>query len=229
VLKLWVDCIPSPLLSFQAIELLKLKMVKAGDMMSQRGFLVSLLHNHLSRETAYVALYLSSFLHTMWQNALERQHTSLLTGDTPVNVPSPHRAAKKTPLTPSSAAQVFASCFIRPRIMTEEMHDIIPHAVSLVETLITCAEEPELWIGRRVPLPQSAPDDASDNSSDDLQFIIAHSTIAVEDESGGGAASSSGAPLASAFSGLGSSSSAFAASSSSGAGLANNDFTIRSA
>jgi len=181
VLKLWVDCLPSPLFSFQAMEELHKKKVKAGDMEAQRKFLIDLFHNHLSTESAYVALYLSSFLHTMCRSAIERHDGE--------------QGAKKTPIIPSTAAQVFTPGFIRPRTMTDEMHGVVPDAISLLETLITCAEEPELWIGRREPVQTWGAEDKDSDSSDDDNVSPA-SGAAAGDQIG---AASSGVASASAI------------------------------
>lgn len=167
VLKLWMDCLPSPLFSFQAIEELVQRRVKAGDTDAQRRFLIDLFHNHLSMESAYVSLYLSSFLHTMCQNAIERQQEPSTTSQA-----TTEQASKKKGhlLFPRLAAQVFAPGFIRPREMTDKMHEVIPDAISLLETLITCAEEPELWIGRREPPQHLVPEDNRDTSSEDDEY-----------------------------------------------------------
>lgn len=170
VLKLWVDFLPSPLFTFKAIEELERQQVKAGDTEAQRGFLVDLLHNRLSIESAYVVLYLSSFLHTMCHNAMERQNTHLLKSGRMVNQPPAEVDAKKALVIPRSAARVFAPGFLRPRSMKEGMNDLILDSVSLVKTLITCAEEPDLWIGTCSRHEHLVTEDHADDSSDDLEF-----------------------------------------------------------
>jgi len=195
VLKLWLDFLPSPLFSFKAIEELKRQQIKAGDLESQRGFLIDLFHgDKLPMESAYVALYLSSFLQRMCHNAIEQQDGHLLANGVPVNRPRPEEAAKKSPILARSAATVFASSFLRPRSMSEEILDVIPDAVSLVETLITCAEEPDLWIGSPVTHRQLFSEEHGDGSSNgESEFLLA-SHFESSDEEKGGASSSSAKP-----------------------------------
>eukprot|EP00931_Biecheleriopsis_adriatica_P026514 TRINITY_DN16134_c0_g2_i2.p1 TRINITY_DN16134_c0_g2~~TRINITY_DN16134_c0_g2_i2.p1 ORF type:complete len:442 (-),score=88.86 TRINITY_DN16134_c0_g2_i2:83-1408(-) len=78
-LKVWLDCLPSPLLSFEAMNYLQSQGVRPGDFQSHREFLVEVFTKKLPEEVAYVALYLASFLHTMVALAQER-HDRLVSG-----------------------------------------------------------------------------------------------------------------------------------------------------
>jgi len=140
-LKAWLDCLPTPLLSFEAMSRLETDEIKPGDIKSQREFLVELFHKKLPTEVAYVALYIASFLHTMCNVAQDR-----LGGKSEAA-----RAEVPVLLTPSTAAKAFSSGFLRPRAFTEDFSKAIPSAESLIATLIESAEEKELWIGGELP------------------------------------------------------------------------------
>ncbi|CAK0889677.1 unnamed protein product, partial [Prorocentrum cordatum] len=72
VLKLYLDCLPSPLLSFSALDELRQRGVRTDDAEGKRRFLVWLFQNKLEDEAACVALYTASFLRLMCQNAQDR-------------------------------------------------------------------------------------------------------------------------------------------------------------
>lgn len=65
VLKLFLDCLPAPLLSFEALEEIVNLGLSADDTEAQLRFLQDLLHHRLPRNISYVTLYLVSFLHTL--------------------------------------------------------------------------------------------------------------------------------------------------------------------
>ncbi|CAK9097806.1 unnamed protein product [Durusdinium trenchii] len=140
-LKAWLDCLPSPLLSFEAMDRLEKDPIQPGDVGSQRDFLVELFHKKLPKEVAFVALYLASFLHTMCNVAQDRLggKSDAAAADLPVM------------LTPATASKAFASGFLRPRAFTPEFLKALPSAESLIATLIESAEEKELWIGGPPP------------------------------------------------------------------------------
>lgn len=140
-LKAWMDCLPTPLLSFEVMSRLETDQIQPGDIKRQRDFLVELFHEKLPTEAAYVALYIASFLHTMCNIAQDRQggKSEAARSELPVL------------LTPATAAKAFASGFLRPRAFTDEFLKAIPAAESLIATLIESAEEKELWIGGAAP------------------------------------------------------------------------------
>ncbi|CAJ1330228.1 unnamed protein product, partial [Effrenium voratum] len=49
-LKVWLDCLPSPLLSFEAMDRLQADRIQPGDIEKQREFLVELFHQKLYKE-----------------------------------------------------------------------------------------------------------------------------------------------------------------------------------
>mmetsp|Transcript_105901 Transcript_105901/g.299360 ORF Transcript_105901/g.299360 Transcript_105901/m.299360 type:complete len:480 (+) Transcript_105901:96-1535(+) len=155
-LKLFLDCLPCPLLSFQAFDELRKKNIHPDDIGVQRDFLVDMFQNKLSEETAYVALYVASFLHTMCENAHEKRASA---------ESSAEKEEKEKPiLTHALAAKVFTPSFIRPKVISEENSRCTLTAVALVETFIGCIEEPDLWIGRPVERDDSS---TSSDSSDE--------------------------------------------------------------
>ncbi|CAK0889676.1 unnamed protein product, partial [Prorocentrum cordatum] len=122
VLKLYLDCLPSPLLSFSALDELRQRGVRTDDAEGKRRFLVWLFQNKLEDEAACVALYTASFLRLMCQNAQDRLAAS---GDgdgrgrSSSSAPSPEDAGGVA-ITPALAAMAFASSFFRPRALSEE-------------------------------------------------------------------------------------------------------------
>merc|ERR1712032_1812172 len=121
------------------------------------GFLVDVFTKQLPPESAHVALYVASFLHTMCENAQERAACGMN-----------DEATKHALFTPRLAAGVFTPAFMRPRMMKQEDWEGSKIARSVVETLIECAEEPELWVGRHTaPRWDSKCPLDSDDSSDD--------------------------------------------------------------
>mmetsp|Transcript_47933 Transcript_47933/g.111982 ORF Transcript_47933/g.111982 Transcript_47933/m.111982 type:complete len:499 (+) Transcript_47933:64-1560(+) len=142
-LKVWLDCLPSPLLSFEALTILEQKEIQPGEIQRQREYLVEIFHEKLPEEVAYVALYIASFLHTMCIVSQDR-----LGGKSDAAGSS---AAKAPVLTAATAAKVFAPGFLRPRVFTSGTVRVVAAAESLISTLIEGAEEKDLWIGGHAP------------------------------------------------------------------------------
>lgn len=124
-LKLFVDFLPEPLLGDETFS-----HIQQGKQEAQLKFLGKLLHS-LSPDTAYAALYLASFLHTMCET---------------VRLASSTRKHEEG-ITSATAAEVFTPGFVRPRKMTEVEQKLMPACVSLIKTFIDHAEDPNLWIG----------------------------------------------------------------------------------
>jgi len=147
-LKLYMDCLPAPLLSFTALDDLRKHNIRRDDYEAKRKFLVDIFQNKLASEQAYVALYTASFLRTMCMNAQDRV----------ASLAKENRQSEAQPndsmLTPASAAKVFASGFFRPKKLSHEDAQTIPVAIAVVETLTQCAEESDLWVGRHTAAPR---------------------------------------------------------------------------
>jgi len=142
-LKLFIDCLPVPLLGFQAFGELTggSNCISKDTGGSQAAFLVRMLRN-IPSDAAYMALYLASFLHTMCEGAKQRERRRI--------TPTPHEDVVM--LTPQLAAEVFASGFLRPKIMSESHLRKIPPARRIVEAFIIHAEDEEIWVGHE-PVP----------------------------------------------------------------------------
>lgn len=150
-LKVFLDCLPLPLLSFKALDDLKQGNLHLDDEQAQRRFLVDIITKQMTFEKAQVTLFLATFLNRRCISSLKRQ-----------------RDESAWTLTPWQLAELFAPVFLRPRDMTDEYLEVIPSVVSLVETLILAAEDPALWSGR-VWEPAPIADDASEGAS---QFSV---------------------------------------------------------
>lgn len=185
-LKLFLDCLPAPLLSFQTFNELILRKIAKDDREGQRAFLAEVIRHDLSSDAAYMTLYLASFLHTMVEGALSRSSTYAGDGrrDSVTSAGSMDSADsgdadgaeggdrhRKPPvedpqqLTFELAAEVFAAGFLRPRTMTEAHIGTMPTAVALVETLLRCAEERDLLVGKMAK-PVLAPPPKYEEDSD---------------------------------------------------------------
>jgi len=172
-LKVWLDCLPSPLLSFQAFSYLQEKSLRPGCVDKQRKLLVDIFKSRLSTEVAYVALYIVSFLHTMCELARETHaeladNSAQTTEEAPAeNAEAAHPSDATAPLlTPALAAKVFTPSFMRPRELTPDAIKDLPKAESLVQTLIECAEEQALWIGGQAPNWNNSSKGADDESDE---------------------------------------------------------------
>jgi len=165
VLKLFLDCLPQPLLSFELIDELKKQKITKADTQAHRQLLADTFHRRLPPEMAYVALYVASFLHTMCETAQEKQGSSSKSSSSKAGPEALSLdALGKVLLTPTLVAQVFAPSFLRPKSMSEEHRHCRPVAEAMVETLIRNAEEPELWIGKEALLQLKA--DGSSSSDE---------------------------------------------------------------
>jgi hypothetical protein len=146
-LKLFVDCLPKPLLGHEAFQSLPSK-VQTGDKEAQIKFLARLLHQELDADSAYMALYLVSFLNTMCESAKQRlaSRTNLT-----VNLGSSSEGLVmdeiSPPLTEELASEVFASGFLRPRDTSKASKELTRAARSLVKTFIEHADDKSIWIG----------------------------------------------------------------------------------
>jgi len=141
-LKLFLDCLPAPLLSHTAVEQLQQSDITAADQSAHRKLLANLLRHQLLQETAHAAIYLASFLHTLCENAQRKQALC-------------KKEQRKTILTYPLAARAFASAFLRPRRPTRESSEVWPTAVAFTETFLRCAEDPEFWPSKRRARPKS--------------------------------------------------------------------------
>lgn len=140
-LKLFLDCLPAPLLSHAAVDQIQRSDIKAADRSAHRELLANLLRRQLLQETAHAALYVASFLHTLIENAQRKQALC-------------KKERQKIILTYPLAARTFASAFLRPRRPTKEFTEAWPTAVAFIETFLRCAEEPELYPSRRRTRPK---------------------------------------------------------------------------
>lgn len=165
-LKLFVDCLPSPLLGFQAFSDLDQQNIKVDDTESQLEFIKKLLRN-LPMDAAYMALYLASFLNTMCNNASQR--TRQASGKT-VDLMQYRREGAPDEvvdcISPALAAEVFAPGFLRPLEMTQENIKVVPIAVAVVMTFISSVEQQDLWIGTEAPKYDSQDGNLSESSTE---------------------------------------------------------------
>lgn len=194
-LKLFLDCMPAPLLSFQTFNELILRQIAIDDREGQRAFLAEVIRHNLALDAAYMTLYLASFLHTMVEHAETRSSIcasphqdadgkdrrdslgSTGSADSAGSEGSEDggehgRAHDKPPaeepqaLTFELAAEVFAAGFLRPRMMTEAHMGAMPTAVALVETLLRCAEEKDLSVGKMAKPVLAPPPKYNDEDSE---------------------------------------------------------------
>lgn len=148
-LKLLLDCLPAPLLGYEAFSLLPTK-VETGDKDAQIKFLEKLLKNDLDSDSAYMALYLVSFLNTMCESAKQRASASSRTALTvKFNTHSDGGAINEfsPSLNEDLASEVFASGFLRPRNMKKANKETMLAARSLIKTFIEHADDKVIWIG----------------------------------------------------------------------------------
>jgi len=156
-LKLFLDCLPVPLLCFDTYDELVKRNLTTDDRSALRNLLLEVLHQHLPRDSAFLALYLASFFHTMCENSMLRDKTEPSVIETKLSTSSSVEViASETPiieLNPSFAAEVFASGFVRPKDPATKTQDISPVINSLVETLILSSEDLTFWVGERITPP----------------------------------------------------------------------------
>jgi len=162
-LKLFLDCLPTPLLSFEAYEDTVNFGFSAEDKEKQLRFLQDLLHSRLPREMSYVALYVASFLHTLCKTSESKEASREGPPD-----------YTRVPLTFALATKVFTPTFLRPQPMTEAWRRNLSRAYEMVETLLRNAEDDRLWIGRKRTHMQKGTDADMDSSSEsDYAGIVA--------------------------------------------------------
>jgi hypothetical protein len=176
MLKMFLDCLPTPLLSAGALGELKKRGIGPRDFDKQHTFLVEFFKVNANTETTFLALYLASFLHTMCQNASDRACTEaiptvVVTGPTSqqsVSTGSDQRLS----LTPALCAKTFASCFFGSNTGNKEHIGMMPTATAVIKVLIEYAEEPELWTGNVPQKPdldraESGESSSSEDEEDD--------------------------------------------------------------
>eukprot|EP00929_Paragymnodinium_shiwhaense_P086975 TRINITY_DN47321_c0_g1_i2.p1 TRINITY_DN47321_c0_g1~~TRINITY_DN47321_c0_g1_i2.p1 ORF type:complete len:642 (-),score=76.11 TRINITY_DN47321_c0_g1_i2:139-2064(-) len=142
-LKLFIDCLPSPLLTFQAFPELQARQLTATDRKALKSFLREILHEKLANETAHVVLYLASFFHMACQTSRQRARAASDELAYSEALSPPETGC----LSPRIIAEVFAAGFLRPRQHDADAVRYRPVAIAAMETLIVCAEDPELWSG----------------------------------------------------------------------------------
>jgi hypothetical protein len=159
-LKLFLDCLPAPLLSFDAFTALKTQSIDVCDQAAQRALLLEFLHKWLPSDVSYITLYLASFFHTMCkcseERALNKNQKALreLSHGDDDNDDAPTVRSMRTDrnnlpiLTPDLVAQGFTPSFLRPRQPTEECMQYSQVAVAVVKQLVIAAEDPSFWIGK---------------------------------------------------------------------------------
>jgi len=157
-LKLFVDCLPTPLLGYEAFAALPTK-VQTGDKEAQMNFLTKMLTIEMDADSAYMALYLVSFLSTMCESAKQRLASRSVAQGSVSGEFSP-------PLTEDLASEVFASGFLRPRDMSKASKQMTLAAKSLVKTFIENANNKSLWIGGDVDEIQGTAKSESDSHSE---------------------------------------------------------------
>lgn len=154
-LKYFLESLPSPLLSYEAMGELSRATWSNKDTKKQKEFLVDLLNNQLPEECAYLALYVASFLHTILGNSLQRCGNTDLGGEVrkclSKGADGRFREEEELhPLTLAELSRVFSPSFMRPSYATEKMGNTLTKdkTAALIEAFITYAEEAELWIGK---------------------------------------------------------------------------------
>mmetsp|Transcript_130637 Transcript_130637/g.377877 ORF Transcript_130637/g.377877 Transcript_130637/m.377877 type:complete len:526 (-) Transcript_130637:182-1759(-) len=163
-LKLMLDCMPQPLLTFQCLDQLRKQHLKIGDREAMKSFLVDVFRSHLPPEHAYIALYVALFLNGMCGLASAKREDMKYLHSAATKIQARvrrsllakegrHRHRRQRPasefhLTASVAAKVFAPSFLRPRVMDAASFSWVPLITELVEVLVVSVEEPEFWVGR---------------------------------------------------------------------------------
>lgn len=161
-LKLFLDCMPTPLFSFRALDTAMQMQIKVIDSASQRAFLLDLLKQQEGQAPLHVALYIASFLRTLCENAQQK-----LT----LRHQSAGKQLQKAMLTYPRAAEAFASCFFREKQPPRRPSPARDVAVALTETFIRNAEDPALTDGLNAPMiisqvSEAAMEDVSSSGSD---------------------------------------------------------------
>jgi len=140
-LKLFLDCLPVPLLSFQAYNEVQVRSLKLDDQPGHLVFLDEVLHHSIPPFAMICALYVAGFLARMLKHHEENHKKH-----------SKHGDHQEHEVTESVLAEVFAPCFFRPR--TNPGADLIKNAAvcrAITETLIANCEQ--LWPEKPVGAP----------------------------------------------------------------------------
>lgn len=148
VLKLYLDCLPQPLLTYKALDLFYEKGVRIDDTQGKLKFMIDLLNETLSEEVADVILYLVSFWHTMC-------NSENLTPPENGGAGLPKRSSGASldasqaveGLTPENLAKIFAPCFLRTKDESLDV-DVARISAALLVTLVERAEDETLWPSR---------------------------------------------------------------------------------
>jgi len=164
-LKLFLDCMPVPLFTFQALETALHQGVTGTDSAAQKNFLLSWLKEHEGEPSAHVAMYIASFLHTLCENAEQK----LALRDKFAG-----KELQKNMLTYPRAAKAFASSFFRERRPPKRPSPAREVAVALTETFIRNAEDGEVTAGLDAPMVKSLVSEAAleDNDSTDSDMDV---------------------------------------------------------
>jgi hypothetical protein len=134
-LKLFLDCLPIPLLSFQAYQEIRLRNMPETSTEKHKEFLQEILHHRLPACYAYAALYLASFLQQfVHADELEAKHE--------IEKDGVKAQAHEVP-TLRCLAEIFAPSLFRPKVVVGDLHTVLPVAVGLTESLILMADD--LW------------------------------------------------------------------------------------
>jgi hypothetical protein len=141
-LKLFLDCLPVPLLSFQAYNEVQVRQLKPDDQSGHLAFLDEVLHHSIPPFAMICSLYVAGFLHRMLKHHHEHHKDKHKHGD--------HNPEED--YTEQVFAEVFAPCFFRPR--TNPANDLAKNAAvcrAITETLIANCEQ--LWPEKPVGAP----------------------------------------------------------------------------
>jgi len=145
VLKIYLDCLPEPLFTYESLTRLKEQDIQIGDRTAHHKFIKEVLQD-MPEYLAHAALYLASFLHTMCE-AVQTPSKGQPSTEAAASDSSSATASGplSSDLTYAAAAEVFAPAFMRPVSLTQEVMPLLPVCVSLVETLLISAEDQDLW------------------------------------------------------------------------------------
>jgi len=145
VLKLFLDCLPTPVLGSGAFAELESRKIGITDQTAQRKFLDETLKG-LPRPDAHVALFLATYFHSICSHTKKRFSTDD-EADEGLRAPNPK-------VNFAVLAEFFAPTFFRPQCVAVKGLHVIPVAVATMETFIKAVEDPSLFSGHvQVPRP----------------------------------------------------------------------------
>lgn len=171
-LKLFLDCLPGPMLGFATFDDLVERKVRADNEKALRSILVEALQRRLAVDVSQTVLYLASFFKQMSLNAEQRAVPNSVGS---VGTAASHGvfgsstsyasfqdvwttdAADSSSVNRCTAdliALVFAPCFVKPRSMKGQPSQAMQAAIALVKLLITEANDQDLWVGTIKPAPR---------------------------------------------------------------------------